>query len=254
MNIPDLLQPLVAGYEFEPVTIGDTCACVFRLLRENERGLFLKYAPSGSEIEDEAERLKWLHGRVLVPPVIAFVTEGEWEFLLTEALPGRDGTEVGRTHPEAVVTGLAQQLRAWHSQPIAECPFDESLAVQLEQARSRAHNGLVNEDDFDEERRGCSAIEVLAQLESECPQAEDRVLTHGDPCVPNIIFDGIACTGFIDCGRAGVGDAYRDLALAVRSIKRNLGQEWVRPFFDMYGLSKADEGKLAFYRLLDEFF
>jgi aminoglycoside 3'-phosphotransferase-2 len=182
------------------------------------------------------------------------VAEEDREFLLTEALIGLDGTEAGRENPEAVVVGLAQELQVWHAQPVAGCPFDQGLAVQIPLARTRAQGGLVNEHDFDEERRARSALELLEQLERDRPETEDQVLTHGDPCLPNVIFDGPACVGFIDCGRAGVADRYQDLALAARSISRNLGGKWVQPFFEHYGLLKVNAGKLAFYRLLDEFF
>jgi len=68
------------------------------------------------------------------------------------------------------------------------------------------------------------------------------------------MFDGARVAGFIDCDRAGVADPYQDLALASRSISDNLGHEWVATFFREYGLPDPDRQKLAFYRLLDEFF
>lgn len=46
---------------------------------------------------------------------------------------------------------------------------------------------------------------------------------------------------------------YQDLALAARSIERNLGQAWVKPFFEVYGV-EPDEQRMKFYCLLDEFF
>ena len=254
LSIPSALQPLVTGYDFEPVALGDSAARVFRLRQNAESRRFLKCGPINSGLKEEACRLKWLSGRVRVSSVIAFVAEEDREFLLTEALIGRDGTEAGRENPEAVVVGLAQELQVWHSQPVAGCPFDQGLAVQIELARTRTQNGLVDEDDFDEERRGRSAMELLEQLDRDRPETEDQVLTHGDPCLPNVIFNGTECVGFIDCGRAGVAGRYQDIALAARSIRRNLGEKWVQPFFEHYGLLKVDERKLAFYRLLDEFF
>jgi aminoglycoside 3'-phosphotransferase-2 len=61
-------------------------------------------------------------------------------------------------------------------------------------------------------------------------------------------------TGFIDCGRLGLADRHQDLALACWSVEYNLGKEWVMPFFALYNGPVIDEKKIAFYRLLDEFF
>jgi aminoglycoside 3'-phosphotransferase-2 len=255
LGIPSVLQPLVTGYDFEPVTLGASSARVFRLRQNAESRLFLKCSPINSGLKEEACRLKWLSGRVRVPSVVAFVAEEDREFLLTEALIGRDGTEAGRENPEAVVMGLAQELHVWHSQPVAGCPFDQGLGVRIPLARVRTQSGLVDEGNFDEERRACSAVELLDQLDRDRPRTEDQVLTHGDACLPNVIFSNrIECVGFIDCDRAGVADRYQDIALAARSISRNLGAKWVQPFFEGYGLLKVNVRKLAFYRLLDEFF
>jgi aminoglycoside 3'-phosphotransferase II len=253
-DFPSVLNSLVVDHDFETVTIGKSSAQVFRLRCNGEALLFLKCGEIGSGLKEEADRLKWLSGQVIVPSVVAFMVDKNREFLLMKALSGQDGTEVGREYPEAVVFGLAQQLRHWHLQPIKDCPFNQSLALQIPLARVNVQSGLVDENDFDAERRGCSAMELLEQLTWNHPKTEDLVLTHGDPCLPNVIFDGEECTGLVDCGRSGIADRYQDIALAARSISSNLGEQWVHPFFEHYGLLNVNRDKLAFYRLLDEFF
>ena len=91
------------------------------------------------------------------------------------------------------------------------------------------------------------------------PEREDLVFAHGDFSLPNIILretqrGEVQVAGFIDCGRSGVADRHQDVALAIRSIVRNFGSEWVTPFLHAYGLPHPDPDTVAFFTLLDEFF
>jgi aminoglycoside phosphotransferase len=104
-------------------------------------------------------------------------------------------------------------------------------------ARAAAEADTINLDDLDDERRGWTAGELLAALDTRLPDVRDRevpVVTHGDWCLPNVVFDTdtVEVVGLLDTGRAG--RAYR--------------------FLNRYGHQSADDDKLAFYRLLDEFF
>jgi aminoglycoside 3'-phosphotransferase II len=255
-RLPASLEPLVAGYRFERVSIGQSGVDVFRLTHEENPTLFLKCTldSASAELHAEAERLRWLSERAPVPRVIALVSESLHIYLLMRALPGRSAAEIGPQRVRAAATGLATALRRLHAQPITGCPFDERLATRIERAAERAGAGLVDEADFDPERQGRRAADLLEQLQRERPEEEELVLTHGDACLPNVIFEGNRFTGFVDCGRAGIADRYQDLALAERSIIRNWGAEWVPLFFQTYGLVKPNRSKLAYYCLLDEFF
>lgn len=204
---------------------------------------------------------------LLVPEVRHYEVSGGIEYLLLNEVRGVDAS-VPR-NPEAapgIVAALADGLRLLHGTPIADCPFRHGAAQRVEEARECVRAGLVDETDFDEERRGHTAQQLLAELEATLPDVEDvlggaagdLVFTHGDYSLPNIILNDhgtrVALSGFVDCARAGVGDRYQDLALAARSIASNLGPEWVSLLFERYGCSHIDERKLRFYTLLDEFF
>ncbi len=255
-HYPAPIESLVAEYQFQRVSIGESAAKVFCLTREGSPALFLKCASGDAraELKDEAARLRWFADRAQVPRVRAVASDHRKTYLLVEALPGRNAAEIGAEQADAVVSGFAHALRELHAQPITGCPFDQRLDRQIERARERTLTGLVDEADFDEERQGRHASELLLQLERARPAEEDLVLTHGDACLPNVIFDGERFTGFVDCGRAGVADRYQDLALSTRSIAGNWGREWASHFFEAYGLPDSDPLRLAYYCLLDEFF
>ncbi|QCI63587.1 aminoglycoside 3'-phosphotransferase [Phreatobacter stygius] len=132
--------------------------------------------------------------------------------------------------------------------------FDHRLDHRLAAARARMAAGLVDETDFDDERLGRPLPDLYRQLIADRPPSEMLVVTHGDACLPNLIAGETGFAGFIDCGRLGLADRYQDLALASWSITYNLGAAWVAPFFGHYGLPEPDPARLAYYRLLDEFF
>ena len=102
---------------------------------------------------------------------------------------------------------------------------------------------------------------LLLWLEGHRPE-EERCFTHGDLCLPNILAEGDRVTGFLDCGGMGAADRWRDLALALRSLRKNLNGDYGGPRYEGYdpeGLLAAlglslDEERFRYYLLLDELF
>jgi aminoglycoside phosphotransferase len=260
---PEVVARLLPRHACERVTTGESGAEVWRCAIEGSPPVYLKAAPisAGLELDQEASRLRWMKERDLPAPVVRDCGRiDSMEFLLLEEVPGLAASEPhwASRLPDAIAAigvGLARVHRA----SIADCPFDQRIASQIDAARQRVAAGLVREDDFDEVRAGRTAVDLFEELLATAPADEDLVFTHGDFCLPNIILDRgandeVRIAGLVDCGRAGIADRYQDIALAVRSITYNFGDIWVAPFFESYGLPQPHEDKLRFYRLLDEFF
>jgi len=152
-----------------------------------------------------------------------------------------------------VVEQLAKGLKMIHKLPIENCPFNQRLNYKIEIATERMISGLVEEEDFDEERQGRTAEDLFEELLATMPTDEDLVFTHGDYCVPNVILENGNLSGFVDWGSAGVADRYQDIALLTRSVRYNFGEDWEESVFEIYGI-EPDWEKINFYRLLDEFF
>ncbi len=248
--------PQIRGYEPEEVAIGRSTSMVYRLVSPEMPTLFLKAAAGvdTSELKAEHDRLRWIAGRAPVPSVLGFSVDTDCSYLLIEGLPGMNAAEVPARFRRQVTIQFALELRKLHSIDPGECPFDQTLEQVLRAARARALAGRVDESDFDVERLGCSAIELLGQLDRKRPVSEDIVVTHGDACLPNVIFDEGTFRGFVDCSRCGRADRYQDLALAARSIKSNFGGQFADEFFDAYGIDDVDAEKVSYYQLVDEFF
>ena len=254
--VPEPLQPFVEGVAWTRITIGESLSDIFCLNRSGHAALYLKIAPMAHwmELLREKKRLDWLQGRLPVPDVVGYETDDRNEYLLLTPLPGRHvATLTVEELNEKIVHLLATGLRAIHAIPIHDCPFDMTLDREIERARHNVVSGLVDEADFDGTRLGCSAAELFEELFSKRPADEDLVFTHGDYCLPNVMIDRDEVSGFVDWGRAGVADRYKDIALVVRSLERNTGEDLTLAFFEAYGLSSPDPDKVEYYKLLDEF-
>lgn len=255
-DLPDTLRKALSGFAWQRQTIGASDAGVYRLDRAGAPPLFLKTEVTGrfAEVPDEMARLAWL-GRQAIPcpEVIAFETHADRHWLLIGAIDGADLVS-GQAAPETAVAVMAAALRDLHALDVGACPFDHRLDRRIPLIRRRVEAGIVDADDFDDERLGQTARSAFDELLATRPATEDLVVTHGDACMPNFMAKGGRFTGFIDCGRLGVADRHQDLALACWSIEHNCGVAWVAPFLAAYGLPDASLARLAYYRLLDEFF
>lgn len=252
-RLPHQLKSLQAR-EWEPITIGESQASVWRIPM-GESALFLKAEPAHdlSEMADELLRLDYLAEMGFPAPRVVDQIDGDgFNWLLMTAVKGRDLTHLGGD-PETLIQVLADGLKRLHSLDPANCPFDHSLDRRLAAAEANVLAGRVDETDFDEERDGWTAQQVFDWAASNRPDETNRVVTHGDACLPNLLADGKRFSGVVDCARLGVSDRWQDLALACRSLEFNGGKDVVGDFLAAYG-AEFDAERYAFYCALDELF
>jgi kanamycin kinase len=225
----------------------------YRLTAEGQEAIFLKLAPSTwyPSLEGEGERMTWAVRHLPVPRVMEQGSEGGVSWLLTRGLPGHDATHLSfKAQPQKLVRTLARGLRSFHGAPVGVCPFDFRLDAALGHVRRRVAKGRVwPERDFHEEFNHLDAPGALALLEDTRPASEDLVVCHGDYCLPNVLIQEGAATGFLDLGELGVADRWWDLAVATWSVTWNLGPGFEELFLAEYGIPR-DEERVAFYRLL----
>ena len=256
-TLPLELEEHLKDYSWSKNTIGCTKTNIFYCELKNHPSFYLKVANLADTINLylESEKLLWLKNKLPVPEVIHYSNNKKQEFLLLSEIQGKPSHFFDSENQKKRITLLlAQGLIFIHSIDIAHCPFDNSLLIQIANAKEKTINGLVNEQEFDPIREGRTAKSLYQELLATKPHQEDLVFTHGDYCLPNIIIDDNDINGFIDLGLAGISDRYQDIAICIRSIGYNFGKKWVPFFLKEYGLNVVDQEKIAFYQLMDEFF
>lgn len=258
-TVPRAISTAVEGYRWSRDTVGQSGASVYRLHgKPGAMDLFLKTGTGAvaADIIAEAARLRWLAEYLPVPQVVDFEAADGAAWLLMTAMPGQPACRLleadSSTGPK-VVDALAAFMRRVHAIPVEACPFENALAPRLAHARARIDAGQVDEDDFDEERLGQTAEQVWADVQAMLPLAFDRIVTHGDFTLDNLLLDGGAVVGCIDVGRAGIADRYQDLALLWTCLSE-FGAGLQDRLFEQYGIDKPDPRRMAFHLLLDELF
>lgn len=228
--LPTWLRSEYANYHAHPIHSGRSGAHVFRLASPGLPARYVKIAvgEGRSDLIREADRLAWLADKFPVAELIQLTHFAEETALVTSALVGDPLTAVNDA-PADVRNRYAQLLGAvlqrFHATDIVDCPF-----VHASEGGSDHPDGLTDPAKM-------RIYETLQERYSaHFPSVERRVLLHGDPSLPNVIVSDAKLTGFIDLGTVGMGDALRDIALALWSLQYNYGPGFSEHLLMGYGL------------------
>ncbi len=145
-------------------------------------------------------------------------------------------------------------MRQFHRIPASECPYNSDHAFRLSRARLRIDAGLVEVEDFDDQRQGWTAEQVWGELQGLLPlMPTDPVVTHGDFSLDNLFLSQGEVVGCIDVSRVGVADRYQDLSILWNCLGE-FGPALQERFLSQYGLTHLEFSKLQFHLMLDELF
>lgn len=207
--LPPPLRASLAGHTWQRITIGESRAGVFHLNAPGQADMVLKAQVRDPlfPLQGEADRMRWLHGRIPVPRVIDFIQDSERDYLLMTALPGQDAA-TAKLPPGELIAILADALRRLHAVETAGCPFRHAIGDCVAESKAMLDAGRVNVGNFDPENQGREPSAIFAELNATRPADETCVFTHGDFCLPNVIIAAGQLSGFVDLGRAGAGDPY----------------------------------------------
>ena len=246
----------LATAQFTPVNLGCSRADVWHLQwPETEAYLKIQSVGLSEPLGRDAEILRWFGAYTSVPEVLGYHQDLENEYLLMSAVQGLPTSDQHfQSDSQRMIREVVQALRQLHTIPIELCPFDQSLEVKLAEAYRRMQSGDVDVGDCEPEHQGIPAAVLYQRLLDHRPETEDRVVSHGDACLPNFLIQDQRFSGMIDLGRAGIADRWQDLALLIRTLRHNGFSEAEQAFaLDCYGVD-WNPAKYDYYVLLDEFF
>lgn len=210
-------------------------------------------------ITKEKDVLLWLKPFLPVPKVVLYLEKRKYAYLLMTKLDGvMTCHESVQDKPYDMIGLLAEGLKMLWNVPITNCPFDSRLTHKLAIARYHVEHDEVDieqaEDDTYGEHGFKDPKDLLNWLETH-QYEEELVFSHSDYCLPNVFIKNQQITGFIDFDRAGIADKWADIALCVRSIYHNFGNNpsYIEHLFSSLDM-KPNWDKIKYYILLDELF
>lgn len=223
----------------------------------------LKIRPADSWDTADVKILEWLAGKAPAPRVVAHEVLDGTDWLLMTRIRGMELCKPDvMNNPVLLLDCMAEALHTLWAIPVDGCPFERTVADNLSHAEAAILSGRFDPSGCEPDTFGpggfASPKALLDWLKTHMPR-QDRVVTHGDFCLPNLFTDGKRFTGFIDVGNVGAGDRWMDLALGWRSLKHNSDGHYgkVYPAINPDDLFRAagvdrDEEKLRYYILFDE--
>ncbi|MFD0871436.1 MULTISPECIES: aminoglycoside 3'-phosphotransferase [Paenibacillus] len=228
-------------------------ASVYRM--DQEDVLYLKITPKG-ELHHEAVMTRYLSGLGLCAKVLLYVQDDRHDYLVTEQVKGKDAAdEEYLGQPERLCEVFAESLVRLHTMGVEDCPRDNGLERMVERAKENYRDGKADRSllrYMGYESRDEAYRELL--LLEDHSISDDRVVIHGDYCLPNVILNEFEFSGYVDVGYGGSGDRHYDLFWALWSLQFNLQSgRYSERFLDAYGRDRVDDARLRLCGLVSAF-
>ena len=220
---------------------------------DKDNGYFLKTMKCGS-LQKEAFMTHYFHTLGLGAKVL-FHSSGETEILVTEKVQGCDLTSQEYLDtPKETAAKMGEYLRALHETAAVDCPIKNRTEDYLSTFSEGYRIKRFDPSYIDPTLKLSDIDKAMEYVDENKHLLEEKVLIHGDFCLPNIIFDGGKLSGYIDLGGAGIGDRHIDLFWGAWTLNFNLHTEKYRDiFFDAYGRDKIDEERLLLVSAIEAF-
>lgn len=203
-------------------------------------------------VKREAELMMWLSGKLKVPEVIEYGTQGHSEYLIMSEIKGKH-IDCFVNEPIKYIECLVKAIHQLQAIDIVNCPFSSRIDFRLKELQYLLNNQLADVDasNWQDTTEFDNPLELYKWLCENKPQ-EELCFSHGDIGANFFVSDDGIC--FYDLARCGIADKWLDIAFCVRDIRDYYpDSEYEKLFFSMLGL-EPDYTKINYYILLDEMF
>ena len=251
MTLPKELQDFIKDSPLEEITIGCSDTKVMKVKKDNKE-YFIKIGKANS-LQTEYQKLVYLQDKLPVPKIVMHNIIEEDEYIVSTKIPGEMlCSKYYMAHPSEGINIIADALNIVQKVDIKDCPINTSLDYRLNLARQNIAKGLIKDENIEEEnlKKYKSKEGILKYLEDN-KFKEELCFSHGDTSLPNMFAHNNSFSGFIDVGECGISDKWFDIAITIKSIIRNYGEEYVNEFLEKINV-KFDKFKYNYYMLLME--
>ncbi|WP_127590638.1 aminoglycoside 3'-phosphotransferase [Paenibacillus lautus] len=215
---------------------------------------FLKVT-SKDQMNCEAIMTNFLYNFGICPKVVHYVSNDTNDFFVTERLTGSDAaSDEYLEQPGHLSEVFAESLLSLHRVQPVNCPITNGLEEMVIRAERKYREGGVEKGLL--RYLGYSNIKVAYEdmISLFKNSTEDRVVIHGDYCLPNLILQDFKMTGYIDVGYGGIGDRHYDIFWGLWSLQFNLrSDDYSKQFVKAYGKHLIDQDRLRLCGLLSAF-
>ncbi len=221
----DIITHLGLGnYEIVKNNVGKSGSGVYRIKKKDEV-LYLKVGDK--KLQNLSSILDFLEKHIIHAPKLLNhgIHNGKYYVLMSEC----KGLMAYELEPLLAVTVLAKQLKLIHSLEYT----DNVLLKDVYYYKKELSR-------IDQNRLSDIQKKFIKNIDKSKIQ-NDLVFTHGDYCLPNILFDGKQ-TSIIDLDYASISFRYSDILDCIWSLEFNFGTNmYTQRFLHEYGISELDE-------------
>lgn len=251
----DYIKEFIKNAIVNNINIGCSGDSVREIVKD--KNIYYIKQAKGTKLDREYFMFNYLKNKVPVPEVIYFNYDRKNSTLITKKLEG-DMICCDEIFDDMykVIDLASEALKILEEVDISNCPIYNNLDIKLAVAKYNIDNNLVTKEDMNTEnqKRFGSTENLYKYLVDNKIKEEKLCLSHGDLSLPNIYFKDNRVTGFIDLGDSGIADYWYDIAILVKSLRRNYETKEAEEYLFKKLDIKPNYNIIDYYILLTDLF